>query len=135
MIDIKQRLKNYKQLVREIQRLEREIERLEAKATSITQSLELTGVRGSDISDRTMLIDVSIELKDCLKNKVNILNKERLELEEIIDILDDPIERNLIRYRYIYDKKWEEVSCLVNYTYRQTMRIHGKILEKLRNMS
>lgn len=55
------------------------------------------------------------------------------ELEYIEDIIKDleSIERILMRERYINGKEWEKICVIINYSWRQTHRLHSKILDEL----
>ena len=43
----------------------------------------------------------------------------------------EPTERKLARFRYIDGLTWEEVCDVMAYSWRQTHRIHGRMLDKL----
>ena len=52
-------------------------------------------------------------------------------IEDLIEGLETPTERDLMRYHYIDGLKWEDVCVRINYSWRQTHRIHSAILDKL----
>ena len=43
----------------------------------------------------------------------------------------EPTERKLARFRYIDGLAWEAVCEMMTYSWRQTHRIHGRMLDKL----
>lgn len=69
-------------------------------------------------------------LQDLYRKRLDALMAEQLRIEEMIDSLE-PTERRLARYRYIDGLTWEEVCTYMNYSWRQTHRIHGRIIDKL----
>lgn len=60
----------------------------------------------------------------------NELFKQQLDIENAIATLD-PIERTILRYRYIDGMKWEKIFRLIHYGQKQTFRIHKNALNKL----
>lgn len=51
------------------------------------------------------------------------------EIEKYIDTLLDPMERIIIRYRYIYYLSWQEIANKTGYSTRQVQRIHKSVLD------
>lgn len=56
------------------------------------------------------------------------------EVERLIERLDDPKARELMRCRYLDGMDWEDVCEAINYSWSQTHRIHGKALNDLLNL-
>ena len=59
------------------------------------------------------------------------LAEEQLAIETAIERLE-PTARMLLRYRYMDGLKWEEVCVRMNYSWRQTHRLHGEALRQLK---
>ena len=72
-----------------------------------------------------------LELEERYNAKLEEIIATRLSIEQAIDCLE-PTERQLMRYRYIDGLTWEEVCVAMTYSWRQTHRIHGRALNKLR---
>lgn len=64
--------------------------------------------------------------------KLDEIAARLLAIEEAIETLD-PTERLLCRYRYLKGLGWEAVCVKINYSWRQTHRIHAEALRKLRD--
>ena len=62
--------------------------------------------------------------------KLKELLAEQTYIEGMIDGLD-PIERKLMRHRYLEGLTWEKVCVAINYGWTQTHEMHGRILDKL----
>lgn len=62
--------------------------------------------------------------------KLEELAAEQAYIEAMIDSLD-PIERKLMRHRYLEGLTWEKVCVAINYGWTQTHEMHGRILNKL----
>jgi len=55
---------------------------------------------------------------------------EQAYIEAMIEGLD-PMERKLMRHRYLEGLTWEKVCVAINYGWTQTHEMHGRILDKL----
>lgn len=62
--------------------------------------------------------------------KCEELDRALSEIESLLDQLDSR-ERVLMRHRYIEGMEWEKVCVEMNYSWRQTHRIHNQALEAL----
>ena len=62
--------------------------------------------------------------------KLEELAAEQAYIEAMIESLD-PIERKLMRHRYIEGLTWEKVCVAINYGWTNTHEMHGRILDKL----
>ena len=54
--------------------------------------------------------------------------REMRKRVERIQRLDNPTYIRLLTLRYIEDKRWEEIACIMNYTFRHVIRLHGAAL-------
>lgn len=78
-----------------------------------------------------MLVAKHIELQRRYQEKLEAMAATQLEIEQAIEALD-PTARLLLRCRYLEGLKWEEVCVRLNYSWRQTHRLHSEALRKLR---
>ena len=128
---VKRRLYRYLDLKRERDQIAEELETLQGDATS-PQSPNLDGMpRASGYGD-AMVGKVSeiINLRERYERKRDEISAAMLAIEDAIEGLE-PVERTLLRYRYIYGMTWEKVCVAMNYSWRQTHNIHAKALDKL----
>lgn len=58
------------------------------------------------------------------------LAAEQAYIETMIEGLE-PLERRLMRHRYLLGLTWEKVCVAINYGWTQTHEMHGRILDKL----
>lgn len=107
-----------------------------------TKITDPTGSKGVQLADRTNV------KKNALKKELSELEykqvmarselwSKRLEIidaiEKVID-LDDPITKvyyRLLMMRYIEGATWEQIAVDINYTWRHTIRLHGKALKRM----
>lgn len=130
--DIKKKLNSYRELKAEALQLQEELRRLELLMGS-PMGPNLSGMpRGSSepSSPTERLAIKHIALEERYGAKLEKLATDQLEIEEMIERLE-PTERRLARYRYIDGLNWEEVCVCMNYSWRQSHRIHGRMLDRL----
>ena len=128
----KEELKEYIETKREIKIIEEKIEFLESKKTSIKSQIITDMPRGEAEQDRLGQLLIQIEELIELYNEKQIkLMKQQTEIENCIDKLDSSLERNIMRYVYFEGMRFEEVSCIIHYSYRTVRRIHKRAIENL----
>ena len=128
---VKRKLYRYLDLKRERDQIAEELRTAEGTATS-PSSPNLDGMpRASGYGD-AMVSRVSelINLRELYERKLDEISAAMLAIENAIEGLE-PVERTLLRYRYIYGMTWEKVSVAMNYSWRQTHKIHARALDKL----
>lgn len=128
---IKDRLHQYTQLQREKHQIQEELARISLETASVS-SPNMDGMpRGSGISKPTEAgAFARINIMERYQAQLDKLAEEQLALEKLIEKLD-PVERRLLRYRYLDGLTWESVCVAMNYSWRQTHNIHARALDKL----
>lgn len=121
--------------MREAQELKKQAEKLEDEAKSL-KAVVMDGMpKGSGASDSIGNIIVKIEqLRADYLHKYDLALCELYKIERVIDELENPIERMLMRKKYIENKHWEDICVELHYEWAQTHRIHAKILKKINDM-
>ena len=125
-------LKQYQTIVREMIQVQDRIKELEHMKYSIKSSKWSDMPRGGfEDYDKigNILIDIEEQIEkywDKYRQLLDIQNK----IENAIDKLE-PLEREVLRYRYFDNKKFEEISCIIHFSFRTVRRIHKRGLEKL----
>lgn len=129
----KQELKEYHWIKLNIAKLEQRIEELESLAAKQTTRLKSDADARASNKTNDRLGDIVAEIGD-LREKLN----EELarayatvtRIEKAIESLPDR-EKYLIRARYIDCHSWEQIAVDMNYSWKQTHRIHAKALKEL----
>ncbi len=129
----KQQLKGFYWSQRNIEKLEARIEELFAVATKQTTRIknDTDFIHGTGYSDR--LGDVMAEIADLreeLQRQIQDAYMLQLSIEHAIKDLPER-EKFLIRARYIERKSWEKIAVDMNYSWKQTHRIHSDALKLL----
>lgn len=128
---VKRRLNSYRDLQAEHLQLREELRRLEMLMSSPGgPSLDgMPKAPGASNPIERMVIK-HLTLLDTYKEQIARMVEEQSRIEDLIETLD-PTERRLARFRYIDGLNWDTVCEMMNYSWRQTHRIHGRMLDKL----
>lgn len=123
-------LNQYRIMHIEIDQITKELQRWQDLATRISPSYSDMPHGGGSDKVQTAAVEVA-ELTDKLNEKIHQAVKMQQEIKELIGTIDDATLRQLMIYRYIHGKKWEEIAVLMDYDYRWILRLHEKALCKL----
>ena len=125
-------LKQYVSIKKELEQIQFKLKELEERKTSI-KSMVISDMNVQTSHNNNSIEDLIIKIEECIeeysKKEIELYNKQ-LEIEKCINKLE-PIERIVARSRYIEDKTFEQIAVDLNYSWRHTIRIHGKILQKI----
>lgn len=72
-----------------------------------------------------------VELSEDYAEKLKSISESLSDTEKIISSLDDPLERIILRSRYIDALTWEDISEKTGYEWAQLHRLHKKALTAL----
>lgn len=127
----KEYLKSYRRAIKREQDILDEIQRLrlDKMFPSVVNDGMPHGSSHSDLSDYAAILDEQIDL----------LKEERLEkvrcyqkIERQISQMETEDEQEVLRLRYILGLKWEEVAVKMDYSWKQTHRIHSLALQNFK---
>ncbi len=130
--EIKKQLNSYRDLRAEYLELRDELQQLETTLGAPPGSNWDGMPRSPGVSnpvERAALKHMALVEKCEAKQDKLAVALERIE--SLIDGLEEPIERRLARLHYIDGLKWEGVCEKINYSWSQTHRIHGRMLDRL----
>ncbi|MBE6809250.1 MAG: hypothetical protein E7524_07265 [Ruminococcaceae bacterium] len=77
------------------------------------------------------MIDKNPANEKLYKEYIEKSQKIRTEIEEKISAVDDELLSELLFQKYVFGHTLEQVGYIINYSKRQTERLHRKALEKL----
>lgn len=81
-----------------------------------------------------------LEIEGLLKKKLKELGSKKTKGEKIIERLENPSEREVLRLYYFSlgknknPMRWEDVAAKCNYTMRHTLRLHSQAIENILKM-
>jgi DNA-directed RNA polymerase specialized sigma24 family protein len=126
----KQTLSRYTSLQREIEQLQTALFDHLAKC-DLSASLRETMPQAAPLLDNSAILAVeTIRLYEKLAAKKTEAVRLCHQIEDAIDGLN-PLERVLLRERYILGRDWEQVCDTIGYSWRQTHYLHTAALRKL----
>ena len=125
-------LKEYTSIKKELKQIQFKLKELEERKTSI-KSMIISDMNVQTSQNNNSIENLLIKIEECIeeynKKEIKLYNKQ-LEIENCINSLE-PTERIIARSRYIEGKTFEQIAVDLNYSWRHTIRIHGKILQKI----
>lgn len=129
--ELKKQLHSYRDLKAEYEQIASELEKVEAFMTA-PRPANLDGMPRSPGAGDPILGVVAhhMALQERYRLQLAKLAAAQNAIENMIESLE-PGERKLMRCRYIDGLTWEEVCVEMSYSWRQTHRLHGRILGKL----
>lgn len=129
-------LRDYKHILNEIKHIEEEIENLKYRSTSPRISIISDMPKGSP-SENDKMASLMVKFEELETKYTDLLQDlldKRKEIETLIESLA-PLQRDLIRYRYVDGLSWIEIQQKLHISQRTSFRIHAKALENLCNMA
>lgn len=130
---VKQYLNQIQDCRKRIKEKQEQIEQKRILAESITVGVndvkvQSSGDYGKMASAVANIVDMEAELQ--------VMINEYIATEKVIsaqiDAVDRPLEREVLHWRYVCGKTFEETSVIIGKTYRHTTRIHGLALKNFR---
>lgn len=109
----KEQLRNYQTIKKEQRAVEQRLRNLEKRPDSEEEIIR--------------------PLREFYSSKLDELVKAQLSIEHAIETLE-PVERELVRLRYIDGLEWHQVCTGINYSWQQTHRIHARVLKKIERL-
>ena len=126
-------LSRYKEIDYEINRLCEELSVWRARVTKITPTYSSQPKGGQQEDQLQSAIEKIIELEQEIDAEVDMLYKEKREIQRAILTVKDKTLRKLLLLKYICKEKcsWDKIAIELGYTYRHVTRMHGMALDKL----
>ena len=138
--------KQVKQFLNRARRIDMEIDALLLVVQSTRSSLEsITQNYEGDLTTGTKnphKFDKLVELESLVDEKIDNLVEVKVEILNLISLIDDGKQRELLTLYYTTKDEmtgkpltWEQVAVKMNYSWRRTMEIHGAAIQELQRIS
>lgn len=128
-------LSRYLKKSKELNTTKKIIEKLRAKPRIVTDFAKdyKTGYpHNVKIEGYDVITHYKIEMYEKKKTKLEKeIPIELKELTKVIDVIDDPIAKSIMEYRFITDMSFEEIAIKTNNTYENVRNIYYRTLKKL----
>lgn len=72
-----------------------------------------------------------VTLQEEIQQEVQDLRADLVVVQEAIGLVDNEIQKNLLEARFIQHLTWEEISVLLDCSYRWTLRLYKRALKKI----
>lgn len=129
----KEYLMSYRIACRRIDNLKEQLESLrEVEQSAKSQQVSDMPRGGTGQQDLSVLMTRLEELRIKINDAMAESNKIKLEIEETLWGLKDTEEAKVLRFRYIYFMKWEEIAENIGYHRNHVLRIHKKAIKNLK---
>lgn len=128
----KEFLRSYCKSLRREERIEEDIQELRMRKMFPGCGAGDGMPHGSDQTDLSDYIVILDELMEDLKQERLNGAVRRTQIEKRIRALSDENEAEVLRLRYIKNKKWEEIALEMGYSWKQIHRIHSSALHNLK---
>ena len=128
---VREFLESYWEARREAERLDQRVEELTCQCESVTAKYDCMPRGGG--GSATNVWDALIEARSRAEaTLIEYLTREK-EVEDFISSLDNKCHRQVLRYRYLAEMKWEEIGERMNYTPRHVWQfLHPAALRTAR---
>lgn len=132
----KRDLQEYMKQVREQKRLESRIAELTAEMQSIRSVVLSDTPKGKGKSNERLdqIIDEKQQLINDYKNHILLNQKLMHNIEVAINSVSDERFRMILSMRYLDGRTWEYIADKMNYELRWIYILHGRALNKIRDV-
>lgn len=129
--DLKRKLHRYRDLEAERQQIALELKKME-EFLGVPKGTSWDGMpKAPGVGDPVLgVVTQHLALQERYQRQLERLASAQAEIEDLIESLE-PLERKLMRHRYIEGLGWEAVCVAMCYSWRQTHNIHGRALDKI----
>lgn len=124
-------LSRYQKLGKRIEQLCAERAVWLSKACKITQAITDMPKAKNGKQGNSGELEKYVEIGEEITKELQKLHRMRREIRSIISTLEDDTLQTLMLYRYINGMTFEEIAVKMNFSWRWTITLHGRALEKL----
>ena len=94
----------------------------------ITRKYLINVIRAGSSNALIKTIEKIWEYEQKIDAKIDKLVDLRSEINAAIEKMENPEERLLLKYRYLKNESWEDISYELNVSYRTVHRVHASAL-------
>lgn len=124
-------LSRYRKLGKRIEQLSTERAMWLSRACKTTQTISDMPKAKNGAQGDSGEVAQYIEIGEEITRELRELRCLRREILAVIATLEDDILQTLMLYRYIDGMTFEEIAVKMNFSWRWTITLHGRALEKL----
>ena len=130
----KEYLQKYRDAVRKVSAAQDHLDELQAMATRITPNYGAESGSVHQTGDKLGAAVARImDAESRVSDELEMLKATEREVIGTINSVEEPF-RTLLYERYINAKTFEQIAVSMSYSWRQTIRIHGRALLSVKNV-
>ena len=121
------------ELRHQAERIEEALEVMRARAERVTSYL--TGMpHGGNGQDKMHVVDSLVDMQGKYKSLLERTYQRQDELEDLIDEIDNDLQRMLLRYRYVDMLPWPLVASKIGYSNSGMFYVHQRAVKAFRDI-
>lgn len=124
-------LSRYQKLGKRIEQLCAERAMWLSRACKTTQTISDMPKAKNGAQGNSVEVAQYIEIGEEITRELRNLHRLRRKIRTVIAALEDDTLQALMLYRYIDGMTFEEIAVKMNFSWRWTITLHGRALEKL----
>lgn len=132
----KEYLQQYRHAVDRARAALEHLEELQSMATKVTPTYGGDGGGQHQSGDEKLCnaVERIIEAKNRVSDELEMLEATERDVVGTIDQVKDQTLHTLLYKRYVNGKTFERIAVEMNYSWRQTIRLHGAALMAVKNV-
>lgn len=130
-MEAKEFLQQYRYADREISTKLLQIRRLREIAAKTTKAITPDRVQSSSENRLEAAVQKIVDLERDIQNDVVALAKARHRIEDAVNLMSDPILKEVLRLRYINGMTFEHIADEMNYSCRNVFYLHNKAVKEM----
>lgn len=130
-MEAKEFLQQYHYTDREISAKLLQIRRLREIAEKTTKAITADRVQASNENRLEAAVQKIVDLERDIQNDVVTLAKARHRIEDAVNLMSDPVLKEVLRLRYINGMTFEHIADEMNYSCRNVFYLHKKAVKEI----
>lgn len=134
----KKDLQSYRSIKQEIREIENTMREISTRVYSPKVPI-LTGLPGAQNTEpgsaQERAATALFELREKYTDAVAKLYRRAAEIETAIELVTDPLQRRILRMRYIDGRSWRAISIRANISESYALQVHGFALQSISKIS
>lgn len=130
----KEYLQQYRDAVRKVSAAQDHLDELRAMATRITPNYSSENGGTHQTGDKLgAAVARIVDAESRVSDELEYLEATEREVIRVINGVQNGTLSTLLYERYINGKTWEQIAVQLNYSWRQTCRLHGAALQAVKD--
>lgn len=124
-------LRRYRDGQRSQRELETELKEQEEDVCRVTSLLSFPFRDGSEDARNQQVLQSMWDVQRRLVNQIEECTAIRHEVENLINQVEDPLDRDILRRRYLLGQQWKQIAKAIPMDFRNVTKRHRRAVEQL----